>query len=169
MSTVTDNEYKTLLNIVKGMVYGRFGSYDLDIVKDAVMDTWGSARDSQLTEQALLRYWARSATNRYTNIIRNRATRQRILTEKYTPQHTGDDNLASDTVYRSLELRECIAELVHADDRKYAAYVLTLVTHHTGEDLRKVAEAWFRDNISPSPRKLRDATKRIRDWVLALG
>jgi DNA-directed RNA polymerase specialized sigma24 family protein len=162
MTPISTKEYSALYDGVKRMIWRKFNTYDDNMLADAVADTWVVVSQKGLPKNELFKLWARSAVNRYIDMLRTESRRRelnrKIKVEKETQL----------PVYSKLEVADEIRKLRKAD-RLYVLHIMELVASNSGEDLRTVAEAWFRDNISPRPRHLQDATKRIRDWVLALG
>lgn len=162
MTDITTKEYTNLCDGVKRMIWRKFGIYNEDMLIDAVSDTWIVISKKGLPKQEMFKLWARSAVNRYIDMLRTEQ-RHRQLNKKFKASVETDLS-----VFSRLELMDEMRRL-RKMDRKYVLHILTMITENSGQDLRKVAEDWFRDNISPRPRHLQDSTKRIRDWVLALG
>lgn len=162
MTNITPKEYTDLCDGVKRMVWRRFGTYDANMLADAISDTWLIVSEKDLTKTDMLKLWARAAVNKYTDILRTDLRRKQLNKKIKASVET---NLS---VFSSLELVDEVQRL-RKMDREYVLHILTMITENSGQDLRKVAEDWFRDNISSRPRYLQDSTKRIRDWVLALG
>jgi len=144
------------------MVWRRFGAFNADMLADAVSDTWLIVSKKELPKPEMFKLWAQSAVNKYTDILRTDLRRKQLNKKLKVSVET---NLS---VFSRLELVDEVQRL-RKMDRKYVLHILTMITENSGQDLRKVAEDWFRNNISPRPRHLQDATKRIRDWLLALG
>lgn len=162
MTNITSKEYTDLCTGVKRMVWRRFGAFNADMLADAISETWLIVSKKNLAKADMFKLWARAAVNKYTDILRTDLRRKQLNKKLKAPVET---NLS---VFARLELMDEVQRL-RKMDREYVLYILTLITENSGQDLRKVAEDWFRANISPRPRHLQDATKRIRDWVLALG
>jgi hypothetical protein len=162
MTNITSKEYTDLCDGVKRMVWRRFGAFNADMLADAISETWLIVSKKDLAKADMFKLWARAAVNKYTDILRTDLRRKQLNKKLKAPVET---NLA---VFSRLELMDEVQRL-RKMDREYVLYILTLITENSGQDLRKVAEDWFRANISPRPRHLQDSTKRIRDWVLALG
>lgn len=162
MTNITPKEYTDLCDGVKRMIWRKFGTYDANMLADAVSDTWLVVSEKELTKPGMFKLWAQSAVNRYIDMLRTEQ-RRRQLNKKFKVEiETG---LA---VFSRLELMDEVQRL-RKMDREYVLHILTMITENSGQDLRTVAEQWFKDNISSRPRHLQDSTKRIRDWVLALG
>ena len=162
MINITHKEYTDLCAGVQRMVWRRFGAFNADMLADAISDTWLIVSKKDLAKADMFKLWARAAVNKYTDILRTDLRRKQLNKKLKAPVET---NLS---VFSRLELMDEVQRL-RKMDREYVLHILTLIKENSGQDLRKVAEQWFKDNISPRPRHLQDATKRIRDWVLALG
>lgn len=162
MTNITPKEYTDLCDGVKRMIWRKFGTYDANMLADAVSDTWLVVSKKELPKPEMFKLWARSAVNRYIDMLRTEQRRRQLNKKLKVEIETG---LA---VFSSLELMDEVQRL-RKTDREYVLHILTMITENSGQDLRTVAEQWFKDNISSRPRHLQDSTKRIRDWVLALG
>jgi DNA-directed RNA polymerase specialized sigma24 family protein len=162
MTNITPKEYTDLCDGVKRMIWRKFGTYDANMLADAVSDTWLVVSEKELPKPEMLKLWARSAVNRYIDMLRTEQRRRQLNKKLKVEIETG---LA---VFSSLELMDEVQRL-RKMDREYVLHILTMIAENSGQDLRTVAEQWFKDNISSRPRHLQDSTKRIRDWVLALG
>ena len=162
MTNITPKEYTDLCDGVKRMIWRKFGAYDASMLADAVSDTWLVVSEKELPKPKMFKLWARSAVNRYIDMLRTEQRRRQLNKKLKAEIETG---LA---VFSRLELMDEVQRL-RKMDREYVLHILTMITENSGQDLRTVAEQWFKDNISSRPRHLQDSTKRIRDWVLALG
>lgn len=162
MTNITPKEYTDLCDGVKRMIWRKFGTYDANMLADAVSDTWLVVSEKELPKPEMFKLWARAAVNRYIDMLRTEQRRRQLNKKLKVEIETG---LA---VFSSLELMDEVQRL-RKMDREYVLHILTLIAENSGQDLRTVAEQWFKDNISSRPRHLQDSTKRIRDWVLALG
>jgi len=162
MTDITPKEYTDLCDGVKRMIWRKFGTYDANMLADAVSDTWIVVSQKELPKPEMFKLWAKSAVNRYIDMLRTEQRRRQLNKKIKVEIETG---LA---VFSRLELMDEVQRL-RKMDREYALHILTMITENSGQELRLVAEQWFKDNISSRPRHLQDSTKRIRDWVLALG